>query len=91
MAGQRGAAVVGAGLLAACVWVVHQGGFLPAVQGREGAAGSMGSLAGLVLILWESLPLLGAWWLGAAGYGYALRQRGVMQIGVGMAALLVAT
>lgn len=83
--GGHPAAVAGAGFLgaAACVWVVHQGGLMPA------GPGSAASLAGLVLILVDALPLLAAWWLGAAGYGYLLRQRGVAQVGVGMAALLL--
>lgn len=82
---RRLAALIAVGfvLLAVCIWVVHQGGFTPAEPG------SATTLAGLVLIVFDALPLLAAWWLGAAGYGYALRQRGVAQVGVGMAALLL--
>lgn len=75
---------VGALWLALCVWVVHQGGLAPAEP-----PDSVKTLVGLVVTLLEALPILAVWWLGAAGYGYALRQRGVAQVGVGMAALLV--
>lgn len=83
--GGHPAAVASAGFLlfAACVWIVHQGGLLAA---EPGAALS---LVGLMVIVAEALPLLAAWWLGAAGYGYLLRQRGVAQAGVGMAVLLM--
>lgn len=80
------AAPVGVGLLLliVCVWVVHQGGLTPAEP-----PDSLKTLAGMAVTLLEAMPILAAWWLGAAGYGYALRQRGVAQLGVGMATLLV--
>ena len=72
------------------MWVVHQGGVTPAEPGSEGQAGSASSFVGVLAIVAESLPWLGVWWASAAGYGYVLRQRGVAQVGVGMAFLLVA-
>ncbi|MEM1108672.1 MAG: hypothetical protein AAGH99_08285 [Planctomycetota bacterium] len=79
------AALVAAGavMFSFFVWVTHQGGLVSSVPG------STNSLVGLAVIVLEALPLLAAWWLGAAGYGYALRQRGVAQLGVGMAFLLL--
>ncbi|MBB6428506.1 hypothetical protein [Algisphaera agarilytica] len=81
---RRPAVIAAAGFLwlLACIWVVHQGGITPAPD-------STASLIGLAVIVLESLPLLAAWWLGAAGFGFALRQRGVAQVGVGMAVLLL--
>ncbi|MEO1237292.1 MAG: hypothetical protein AAFX76_10945, partial [Planctomycetota bacterium] len=59
---------VGLGLVVLSAWVVHQGGVTPA------EAGSWRTFAGVVLIGAEALPMLAVWWLGAAGYGYAMGQ-----------------
>ncbi|MEM9418884.1 MAG: hypothetical protein AAGA25_07540 [Planctomycetota bacterium] len=83
-ASRRSVVIAGVGFvwLLVCIWVVHQGGLTP-------VADSPRSLMGLAFIVLESLPYLAAWWLGAAGFGYALRQHGVAQVGVGMAVLLL--
>ncbi|MEL7087869.1 MAG: hypothetical protein AAGL98_05415, partial [Planctomycetota bacterium] len=76
-------------LLLLCMWVVHQGGILPAAPGSPGGPGSAVAFLGVLGILAEALPHLALWWGAAAGYGYILGQRGVAQFGVGMAFLLI--
>ncbi len=73
----------GAALLLALVWTVLQGGLVTAEPGGGSA------LAAVLLITLDALPVVAGLWAGAAGLGYALGQRGVAQLGVGMAALLV--
>ncbi|MEM7625915.1 MAG: hypothetical protein AAF333_09820 [Planctomycetota bacterium] len=70
-----------------CMWVTHQGGLLPAEPASADGPGSARAFLGVLAIIVEALPTLAGWWGAAAGYGFALRQRGIAQVGVGMAFL----
>ena len=76
------------------IWIVGRGNATAVIpQGLS----PMSRYAALCLILLESLPALAMLWLGAAGYGYPLRQwllrelpyGAAAQVGVGLAVLLL--